>query len=229
MPRLVRINLWHVSIVLSGTRLCPIHNCPTVFLFDQFQSFRASQMWQNGSVSGRCWCRGKFGVATAVRTGPGMAAWTSSMRTTRCWFPVSADVVTLSLPQNGCRRIPQASLVCPSDMKLKIIERSSVHEVGDIPGVRFKVVKAECHYFQELMCVMVCFSMGFPQISLGPLGRMKWWSRMKMDAQCTAPGGRLWPGCLVQEQEGHSFCDCCQDTILDPMLSWTCFQEKPRS
>jgi hypothetical protein len=30
-----------------------------------------------------------------------------------------------------------------------------------------------------LMCVMVCFSMGFPQISLGPLGRMKWWSRMK--------------------------------------------------
>ena len=63
--------------------------------------------------------------------------------------------------------------VCPSDMKLKIIERSSVHEVGDIPGVRFKVVKAECHYFQELMCVMVCFSMGFPQISLGPLGRMK--------------------------------------------------------
>ena len=24
----------------------------------------------------------------------------------------------------------------------------------------------------------------------------------EMDAQCTAPGGRLWPGCLVQEQEG---------------------------
>ena len=51
----------------------------------------------------------------------------------------------------------------------------------------------------------------------------------EMDAQCTAPGGRLWPGCLVQEQEGHIFCDCCQDTILDLMLSWTFFQEKPRS
>ena len=42
-----------------------------------------------------------------------------------------------------------------------------MHEVGDIPGVRFKVVKAECHYFQELMCVMVCFSMGFPSHILG--------------------------------------------------------------
>ena len=51
----------------------------------------------------------------------------------------------------------------------------------------------------------------------------------EMDAQCTARGGRLWPGCLVQEQEGHGLCDCCQATILDLMLSWTWFQEKPRS
>lgn len=115
--------------------------------------------------------------------------------------------------------------VCPSDIKPKIIERSSVHEVGDIPGVRFKVVKAECHYFQELMCVMVCFSMVFPRA----FRAHEMMISDEMDGQCTAPGGRLWPGCLVQEQEGHSFCDCCQDTILDPMLSWTCFQEKPRS
>ena len=113
------------------------------------------------------------------KTGPGMAAWTSSMRTMRCWFLVSADVVTLSLPQNEFEGYRRPQHVRPSDMKWRIIERNSVHEVGDIPGVRFKVVKAEFHYFQELMCVMVCFSMFLPQISLGPLGHGKSWSRMK--------------------------------------------------
>ena len=229
MPRLVRINLWHVSIVLSGTRLCPIHNCPTVFLFDQFQSFRASQMWQNGSVSGRCWCRGKFGVATAVRTGPGMAAWTSSMRTTRCWFPVSADVVTLSLPQNGCRRIPQASL-CMSF-------RHEAENYWKTLGAwgrwySWRPIQGRQGGMSLLSGVDVCHGMFFHGFSTNFFRAFRAHEMMisdEMDAQCTAPGGRLWPGCLVQEQEGHSFCDCCQDTILDPMLSWTCFQEKPRS
>lgn len=41
VPRLVRTKLWHVSLVVFGTSLCLIQNCPTVFLFDQFQSFQS--------------------------------------------------------------------------------------------------------------------------------------------------------------------------------------------
>lgn len=66
----------------------------------------------------------------------------------------------------------------PSRLSQKL--QSVSIEVGDIPGVRFKVVKADG---LELYCLLLAS----PKEGLG---------------QATAAGGRLWPGRLVQEQEG---------------------------
>ena len=83
---------------------------------------------------------------------PGTAAWISSMRTTRCLFLVSADVVTPSSPQTKhqeakTRKHGHGTLVMIVMARTNLKRDSppdiaSLFEVGDIPGVRFKVVKA---------------------------------------------------------------------------------------
>lgn len=157
-------------------------------------------MWQNSSVSGCCWCRDKFRGFSCCSCilGPKSLIPAFGLQQQLDWardgclnfidendevlisgFGRRGHAVASSEWMQKSEGYHRPHFIRPSDMKRKIIERSSVHEVGDIPGVRFKVVKAECHYFQEFMFVIVCFSMVFPQISLGPLGHLKWWSWMK--------------------------------------------------
>ena len=133
-----------------------------------------------------------------------MAAWTSSMRTTRCWFPVSADVVTLSLPQNGCRRIPQASLC----MSLRHEAENYWKTLGAWGRwYSWRPIQGRQGGMSLLSGVDVCHGMFFHGFSTNFFRAFRAHEMMisdEMDAQCTAPGGRLWPGCLVQEQEGHT-------------------------
>ena len=88
--------------------------------------------------------------------GAGTAAWISSMRTMRCWSLVSADVVTLSPPQVASWLLKHL-YICII-LEKQYIGRAEVREgwkgtsspfcqVGDIPGVRFKVVKASLYLF----------------------------------------------------------------------------------
>ena len=178
--------------------------------------------------------------------GAGTAAWISSMRTMRCWSLVSADVVTLSPPQVASWLLKHLYILYQfgkeiywesrSEGRMEkaqavLFVRSVISPVSDSRSSRRLYI-----YLHDKFLKVQSVTLSF--LTLCVISHESYLSNLWSYASSEAVGGRMWPGCLVQEQEGRCMvwstwrkhAPHARHEFID-LLLWcqTLFQEKPRS